>query len=135
MKHTGCILEFTQHRNKELIRAYREVMNNSGYIDIEKISREIVNSPCERFWVSEERATVVVSAMTKGRNILKAMRPTKREMFREIYKRVKKLRKTDKKSALSWLVAKVVNSPAPKFYMKPRCAMEIIYKIKRGFYE
>ena len=128
-------MEFTQHRNKELIRAYREVMNNSGYIDIEKISREIVNSPCERFWVSEERATVVVSAMTKGRNILKAMRPTKREMFREIYKRVKKLRKTDKKSALSWLVAKVVNSPAPKFYMKPRCAMEIIYKIKRGFYE
>ena len=35
---------------------------------------------------------------------------------------------------LSELVMDVVNSPAPKFYMRPRCAMEIIYKIKKGHY-
>ena len=33
------------------------------------------------------------------------------------------------------LVLKAVNSPAPKFYMTPRSAMETIYKIKKGFYE
>lgn len=63
------------------------------------------------------------------------MRPSKREMFTEIYNRVVALKKHRPDAPLLDLVAKVVNSPAPKFYMKPRCAMEIIYKIKKGFYD
>ena len=135
MKYRGCILEFTDERNRELMRAFREVVAKTDFIDISKVSEQIVDMPCSRFWVSEERAMVVVAAMVKGKPVLDAMRPTKREMFSEIYKRVLQLREERPKATLFELVVKVVNSPAPKFYMRPRCAMEIIYKIKKGHYE
>ena len=135
MKYKGCILEFTHERNDELMRAFRLAIGNIDFIDISQIAEKIVNTPCSRFWVSEERAMVVVAAMLKGKPILNSMRPTKREMFKEIYNRVIELRKQRPHATLFELVMKVVNSPAPKFYMRPRCAMEIIYKIKKGFYE
>lgn len=135
MKYHGCILEFTDDRNSELMRAFREAISKSTYIDITEISETIVNMPCKRFWVSEERAMVVVVAMLKGKPVLNAMRPTKREMFKEIFSRVMALRKERPKAPLYDLVMEVVNSPAPKFYMLPRSAMETIYKIKNGFYE
>ena len=134
MKYRGCILEFTDERNKELMRAFREVISMRDFIDISEVSEAIVNMPCSRFWVSEERAMVVIAALIKGKPILETMRPAKREMFSEIYSRVMERRKELPGAPMFELVVKVVNSPAPKFYMRPRCAMEIIYKIKKGFY-
>ena len=135
MKYPGCVLEFTDQRNKELLNAFRQTCRKKQYIDVEEISCEIVNSPCSRFWVSEERAMIVINAMFKGKNVLCSMRPTKREMFLEIYRRILSIKKTHPNKPLAELVVKVVNSPAPKFYMVPRSAMEIIYKIKKGFYK
>ena len=135
MKYHGCILEFTDERNDELMRAFREAINKRTFIDITEISEEVVNMPCSRFWVSEERAMVVVAALIKGKPVLDAMRPTKREMFQEIYNRVLAMQKQFPKASMFELVLKAVNSPAPKFYMTPRSAMETIYKIKKGFYE
>lgn len=134
MKYHGCILEFTDERNRELMRVFREALAERSYIDITEISEVIVNQPCSRFWVSEERAMVVVAALIKGKPVLEAMRPTKREMFQEIFQRVMELQKELPNASLFELILKVVNSPAPKFYMRPRCAMEIIYKIKKGYY-
>lgn len=135
MKYHGCILEFTDDRNKELMEAFHKAIEESEFIDIAEISEKIVNMPCSRFWVSEERAIVVISAMFKRKSVLDPMRPTKREMFQEIFNRVAQMREERPDATLFELVMKVVNSPAPKFYMRPRCAMEIIYKIKKGFYE
>ena len=78
---------------------------------------------------------VVVAALIKGKPVLDAMRPTKREMFKEIYSRVLDYQKQFPDASMFELVLKAVNSPAPKFYMTPRSAMETIYKIKKGFYE
>lgn len=134
MKYHGCILEFTHQRNDELMRAFRKAIATRNFIDISEISQAVVNTPCSRFWVSEERAMVVVSALLKGRPVLNTMRPTKREMFQEIFSRVLELRKRHPDMPLFDVIMDVVNSPAPKFYMRPRCAMEIIYKIKKGAY-
>lgn len=135
VKYRGCILEFTDERNIELMKAFRDTISKSQFINISEVSEAIVNRPCSRFWVSEERAMGVVTALMKGRKVLDAMRPSKREMFTEIYRRVMDLRKAHPNLPLPKLIVRVVNSPAPKFYMQPRCAMEIIYRIKRGFYE
>ena len=135
MKYFGSILEFTYQRNAELMRAYRQAIAQSDVISIPLISETIVNMPCQRFWVSEERATVVIAAMLQRKPILRTMRPMKQEMFREIYARVLRLRQSRPQARLSELVMDVVNSPAPKFYMQPRCAMETIYKIKKGYYD
>lgn len=135
MKYFGSILEFTELRNAELMRAYREAISQCEVISIVEISEKIVNMPCARFWVSEERATIVCTAIMQGKPILDTMRPMKREMFLEIYNRVIELQKNDKDAKLCHLVRDVVNSPAPKFYMLPRSAMEIIYLIKKGHYD
>lgn len=135
MKYHGCILEFTDQRNKELMKAFRETVRQQTFIDITEVSEKMVNLPCSRFWVSEERAHVVITALFKGKPVLRTMRPLKQEMFQEIYNRVIALRKQRPHLSLFELVMKVVNSPAPKFYIRPRCAMDIIYKIKKGFYK
>lgn len=117
------------------MKAFREAIGKRSFLYIKEISEDVVNMPCSRFWVSEERAMVVVAALLKGIPILDAMRPTKREMFQEIYNRVIELQKQIPNTSIFELVLKAVNSPAPKFYMTPRSAMETIYKIKKGFYK
>lgn len=135
MKPHGSILEFTKERNADLMRAYRHQIARARHIRMKDIGAAIVNMPSVRFWVSEERATIVVSALIAGRDLPENMRPTKCEMFSEIYRRVLKLRKKRPLCSLSELVCEVINSPAPKFYMLPRSAMDIIYKIKNGYYD
>lgn len=135
MKPYGSILEFTRERNADLMRAYRHQIRRARHIRMKDIGAAIVNMPAARFWVSEERATIVVSALLSGRDLPGNMRPTKCEMFSEIYHRVLRLRRERPKASVFDLVCEVVNSPAPKFYMLPRSAMDIIYKIKNGYYD
>lgn len=132
MKHAGCILAFTRQRNKELMHAFRHALSKCSFIDIPEVSKIMVNTPCSRFWVSEERAFIVVSDLLKGRPVLETMRPMKREMFQEIFDRVVLLQKQMPDASLSVLVFEVVNSPAPKFYLEPASAMEYIYKMKKN---
>lgn len=129
------ILEFTRERNVDLMRAYRAQIRRHGTIRMSEVRKAVVEMPAARFWVSEERAAVVISAMMAGRGLPPCMRPTKREMFSEIHRRVTKLRHERPAASLSELISEVVNSPAPKFYMLPRSAMDIIYKIKKGYYD
>lgn len=134
MKPFGSILAFTQQRNNELMKAYRHHIRKSAFVDMKRISREIVNSPASRFWVSPERATLVIAAMLAGKDLPENMRPTKAAMFSEIYKRVIKLKRQNPYEPLYKLVFDAVHSPAPQFYMLPRSAMDIIYKIKKKDY-
>lgn len=135
MKPCGSILEFTRERNDELMRAYRYQIAKASFINMNQIARLITQMPASRFWVSEERATIVIAALLAGKKLPANMRPTKKEMFLEIFRRVKKLIDNSPHMCLAHVVAKVVHSPAPKFYMLPRSAMDIIYKVKNGHYE
>lgn len=135
MKSFGSILAFTRQRNLALMREYRRHIHAASQINLAEISRLVVNSPSPRFWVSEERAAAVVSAMMRGLPVLKPMRPTKREMFIEIHRRVIALKHQHPEWPLCLLASEVVNSPAPKFYMEPSSAMQRIFKIRNGWYD
>lgn len=132
MKHPGSCSEFSAQRNAELLRAYRNVLSRKSYFNVNSDFNMVVNEPCSRFWISEERAMIVVSAMLRGQPILFSMRPTKRDMFIEIHYRVSMLRKEDPGMSLFDAVFDVVNSPAPKFYMEPPYARNIICNIKKA---
>lgn len=134
MRHSGSTFEFTTERNKELMKSYREAIRSCRHIDTEEVATAVANSPTSRFWVSEERATVVVKNLLLGKNVLEKMRKTKREMFSEIYRRFLELRSILPHLHISELVSRVVNSPAPRFYLTPRSAMETIRKILAGHY-
>lgn len=135
MKYFGSVLSFTRERNTALLKAYREQVNAVDYVRLNEICVKIVNSPSPRFWVSEERAAAVVSAIMRGKPVLETMRPTKREMFEEIYCRVVALKKQHPDWHLCQLIFKVVNSPAPKFYMEVSSALERLFKIRNGWYK
>lgn len=135
MKPFGSILAFTRQRNDALLQAWRRHVAQADSVRLRDIGEKIVNSPSPRFWVSEERAAAVVSAMMRGKPVLQSMRPSKREMFIEIHRRVIELKKKNPSWSLGRLVFDVVNSPAPKFYMEPSSALERLFKIRNGWYE
>lgn len=134
MKHVGCLSDFTDQRNEEIMIAYRNAIRDVNHIDIIEIAKKIVNTQCSRFWVSEERTMFVIIEIEKGRPILDTMRPNKRELFQELYRRVCSIRKNEPDKSLEDAIYDSINSPAPCFYLTPRSVLETIYKIKNGFY-
>lgn len=133
-KYFGSIMDFTQERNDDIMRAYRVQLAKANYIVMPEIFRLVAESPASRFWVSEERAAVEVSRMLVGKPFSR-MRANKREMFEEIYRRFLLLREKHPDKSVYELVSKVVRQPAPKFYLTPRTVGEFIYRIRNGWYD
>lgn len=134
MKYLGSILEFTQHRNDDIMRAFRQQLVKAKFIVMPEIFELVAQSPASRFWVSEERAAIVIARMLAGKT-LPPMRENKREMFDEIFRRFLLLRKQHPSKSVYELVAMVVNQPAPKFYLTARTVGEFIYRIRNGWYD
>lgn len=135
MKHIGSVSHFISERNRALLSEFRRQVSKCAFVTLNEIGERVVNSPAPRFWVSEERAAIVVSAIMRGKPVLKTMRLSKREMFEEIHRRVVILKKSHPDWFLYELVHEVVNSPAPKFYMKTSSALERLFKIRNGWYD
>lgn len=133
-KYFGSIMDFTQERNDDIMRAFRVQLAKANYIVMPEIFRLVAESPASRFWVSEERAAVEVSRMLVGKPFSR-MRANKREMFEEIYRRFLLLREKQPDKSVYELVSKVVRQPAPKFYLTPRTVGEFIYRIRNGWYD
>lgn len=131
MKHVGTKFEFTDQRNANLIAVYRKKLSECKVIRLTDVLKDTVNNPSERFWVSEERATEVVLKMMRG-DQLKKMSPNKREMFQEIFRRTMEAAKMNPRRNISLIVASIVDSPAPKFYLTPGSAKVIIHNATKG---
>lgn len=134
MKYHGSKIEYEEERNHDLMRVYHELICASDFISLPYIYKEVVNMPSTRFWVSEERAAIVISSMMKGDKLL-YMRPTKREMFKEIYRRAMQLKREQPALSVYDIAFKVVRQPAPKFYITPGYAKSIIFYAKKEWYE
>lgn len=134
MKHTGSNFEHEEARNKDLMRAYHKLLHEAASIRLADIFRKVVDMPSSRFWVSEERAAIVIASMLKG-DKLKNMRPTNKEKYEEIFKRVLALKEDFPSLSVYELTFMAVQQPAPKFYLTPGSAKLIIYKIKSRWYE
>ena len=115
------------------MRAYHELIKSAQYILMPEIYHKVVDMPTRRFWISEGRAAIVISAMMKG-DTLENMGPLKREMYNEIYSRVIKLREKKPDLPIIQLVEMVVEQPAPKFYLTPGSAKVLICKIRKEWY-
>lgn len=134
MKHPGSKSEFEQERNNELLKAYRQLVLECEYINHAAVFKLLVNQPSPRFWVTDERAAIVVGSMLRG-DTLERFNPNKREMFQEIYRRVVELKSKDSTLTTNRAAYIVVNQPAPKFYLSPGYAQLIILQAKKKCYE
>lgn len=131
MKHKGATMEYSEERINDLMRAYDEYISSCDYIRMPDVYNNIVNMPSRRFWVSDIRAALVVSAIIRGEAKLESMWPQKREMYLEIYNRVMALGKEYPEKSISELCAMVVVQPAPKFYLTPGSAKMMVCKARK----
>ncbi len=134
MKPIGSKFEYEEERNDNLMSVYHNLISNCATIRMRELMVELVNSPSARFWVSEERASIVISSMMRGCT-LDEMSRMKREMFMEIYRRVMEIQKAYPGISMSEAIFQVIRQPAPKFYLTPGSAKVIIHKIKKKWYE
>lgn len=133
MKHKGSKFEYQDERDKDLMRAYHEQIASCDTIVLSDIFRNVVEMPSARFWVSEERAAIVIAKMFRG-DKLEKMRPNAREMYFEIYKRVVSEMETYPDKSIAEIIFQVIRQPAPKFYLTPDTARVIVTRIKREKY-
>jgi len=134
MKHSGCTFEYEEERNNDFMRAYTEQIAGRREIILADVFSRVVEMPSKRFWVSEERAAIVISDMMRGKSLDK-MRQKKREMFQEIYRRTMSILEKQPGMSVYDAVSVVVRSPAPQFYLTPQSARIIFYRIKKKWYE
>lgn len=132
MKHIGSNMEFSEERLENMMRVYDDYIKNCDYIRMTEVYKHIANAPADRFYVSDVRAAAVVSDMMHGKK-LKGMRPLKREMFEEIYRRVMELKRDKPMWAMRQLCAVVVAQPAPKFYIIPGSAKIMVCKARKDW--
>ena len=128
MKKKGTISQLKHERDDDLMRAYLKELSGRPHILLPDVLRAVVSSQSKRFWVTSERASIVVYNMMKG-DKLENMRPLKRKMFREIYRRVMKLKKNYPQLSISILTEQVVAEPAPEFYITWQSAKTILSRI------
>lgn len=121
MKHLGCKVEFERERIEALMRVFRQEIASCRQINITEVWKRVVETPCERFWISDYRAAIVVASMLRGESIA-YMRPTKREMYEEIYRRTVEMIRRFPGRPLLHLVGEVVSQRAPKFYLAAHSA-------------
>lgn len=121
--------EYGDDRMKDLLRVFYNQLGDTDTTVTEMV-KNAVASPSERFWVSEERALRVVSAMERGSYVCKGSY-LKREMFAEIHRRCCQLAVTHPDWTLSRRVSYVVNHEAPRFYMSESNAHSLICRERR----
>lgn len=134
MKYFGSTVEFTRQRNADIMRVFRQKLVEADVIRMDDICREVAESPSCRFWVSERRAAIVISAMESGCAV-PCLTESKREMFAEIFRRYQVLRPLNPGMSILELATIIVNQPAPKFYFTPRTIREFVCRIRNGYYD
>jgi len=130
MKKKGTISQLQHERDDDLMRAFQQELAGRPHILLPEVLNAVVTSPSKRFWVTSERAAIVIYNMMKG-DELEHMRPLKRKMFCEIYRRVMKLKANYPQLSIPILTEQVVAEPAPEFYITPGSAKVIISRIRK----
>ena len=135
MRKKGSVFVLSDSRNRDLLRAYNEQVKKQlrlyGRITQTGLVERAVNSPASRFWVSSERACVIIYRLEKGESI-GYMKRNKLRFYTELYKAFCLYREQHPEiTCVKHLVEIVVMQPAPCFPITPRVARNIIEKMRR----
>ena len=135
MRRKGSVSMFTERRNRDLLRAYNEQVRKHlhlyGRVVKAKLMERVVASQASRFWVSSERACVIIYRMERGESV-DYMKPDKRRFYTELYRAFCNYKKQHpEQRCVKHIVELVVMQPAPCFPVTPRVAKNIIEKTRR----
>lgn len=136
MRHKGSYSDIGRECAEQLMKSYKKAIRDTfdeegtPLVHDQLIDRAI-NTPTERFYVSDMRAYQVVSAVRRGEPLLQNMIPQRAEMYEEILRRTEELLANSPDRPLYEIVAEIVEMPAPKFYLTHGSAKVIIHKEKK----
>lgn len=130
MRKKNSIPEFSTQRSEVLLENFRKSLARQSKISLAKAFHEAAEAPAPRFWVSEARAANIIAMMLKGEDVTGGMMSKKREMFQEIFNRVKEIKAQNPDWPLGDIVFRVVNSPAPSSYTSHYNVMKVINPLR-----
>lgn len=130
MKKQGNKSDFLQDRDRDLHRNFMEILRSAVGIPLSEMFGMAARRPASRFWVSEERAAIVIGAMMRGES-LSRMNAKRRDMYMEIYRRVSAKMSSDPELCMTHAVAETLYEPAPEFYLTDESARSIIYRSRQ----
>jgi hypothetical protein len=131
MKKKGSVCDYTSQRSEDLYDVYKTITDSTNYILLPDIAQQCVRQKAPRFYVSEERAALVIAAMEKGKDI-QGMTESKLRMYREIHRRVRRIKKQRPGITHNDAVTIVVNQPAPEFYITPGTAIVLLHRVRKA---
>lgn len=127
MKKPRASIDFAKAREKEIVSAFRRLLPRLQHIVVRDVAALVAALPSPRYWVSEERAAIVLSRMLRGQP-LGPMRPLRLAMFRELRSAFESVRHRHPRLPYLEAVHMAVNSPASSFFMAPETVAKIIYQ-------
>ena len=131
MKKTPrCPFEYEDERNRDLVSAYKKVLAETSGIFQRQVFAAVVKMPASRFYVNEERAERVVSAMYR-RPLPESTSDGRRRMYEDIKTRVDRVRSRCPEWSLARCIDFVVSQPAPEFYLSEWTVRNIISEIRK----
>lgn len=126
MKKKGNVCDYTSQRNAELCASFRRHIHEASFIDLDVIFRKVASSPASRFFISEQRANLIIADKRRS-GAWNVRNPQRLEMLREIERIANTLFRSGRYTRFADAIFDAVNSPAPSFYLTPRSARTIIY--------
>lgn len=136
MKNKNSCTMLREERDRALFDAYREAMGEHDFKTLKEAVNFVRNSPAPKWFTSPDRCAAEISRMIRG------MRPFVRGRVRlKKYSDLLKAYKTacaDPANELCCHYAiceKIVETPAPQWYLGYKQAFDIIIREKRAFQE
>lgn len=136
MKHKGSSSDISAECARQLMKSYRQAVKDAYETSPKplrsgELIRRAIDTPTERFYVSDMRAYQVVAAVKRGQLTLDSMTPQRKEMYEEIIRRADSEQYRHPERPLFDIVAEIVELPAPKFYLTLGSAKVILHKERR----
>ena len=130
MKYKDSESDFKRERDADLLRAYREIISERDNIRLSEIEQKLAQSPSRRFWVSEDRAYIVILDLLKGKS-LDNMIPTRKEMYQEIFRRFQIHKSNEPQLSNMEIIKRVCAEKAPSFYLTPQSIHVILSRVRK----
>lgn len=126
-------LEYQKERDLDLMEAYKKVLRHYGkrapFIKKSLLMLQTSISPAKRFYVSDEQAVRIVTRLYNNKDVYIKSKE-KVEMYEEILKRVRDT--VEDYDPLSITIRRVIQNPAPRFYITPETARIILYRLMKN---
>lgn len=111
--------------------SYKELKKTRPFATQNEVIEHAVKSEAPRFYVTFENARRFVSLLLRKKK-LPIVNKNKLEMYKEIYRRYIKQMKDCNKRYKYLILEKIIEEPAPSFYLEEETFRGIIYKTLRN---